>query len=82
MKTLSDTKLLLEKIDRNILRLLFDRIQICSDACEIDGVTALREAEQDTILLWAEEATDHGMDEVQIEKIAQNVIELCKTESD
>ena len=82
MITMTDTRLQLEKLDQQILKLLVERVQLCVEARTRDEGLDSREVETDIISTWIEEAVDQGLDEVIVEKIANLTVRLCREEDE
>ena len=82
MVTMTDTRLQLEKLDQQILRLLAERVQICVEARMRDEGLDSREVETDIVSIWIEAAVDMGLDEVMVEKIANLTVRLCREDDE
>ncbi|MDD5026090.1 MAG: hypothetical protein PHH13_01805 [Candidatus Peribacteraceae bacterium] len=67
----------LEKVDRQILTLLDERVSLMEELHDREE-TDPRELEEEAVSFWAEEATDRGLDETDAEKIARMVVRLRK----
>lgn len=77
MTTVSEAQEQLEKVDRQILTLLDERVSLMEELHDHDASDP-RELEEEAVSFWAEEATDRGLDETDIEKIARVVVKLRK----
>jgi len=82
MITMTDTRLQLEKLDQQILKLLAERVQLCVEARIRDEGLDSREVETEIISVWIEESVDLGLDEVIVEKIANLTVRLCREEDE
>ncbi|MBU2213553.1 chorismate mutase [Patescibacteria group bacterium] len=82
MITMTDTRLQLEKLDQQILKLLVERVQLCVEARIRDEGLDSREVETEIISMWIEESVDLGLDEVIVEKIANMTVRLCREEDE
>ncbi|MBU2258990.1 chorismate mutase [Patescibacteria group bacterium] len=79
---MTDTRLQLEKLDQQILKLLVERVQLCVEARIRDEGLDSREVETEIISMWIEESVDLGLDEVIVEKIANMTVRLCREEDE
>jgi len=77
MTTVSEAQEQLEKVDRQILTLLDERVSLMEELHD-QSETDPRELEEEAVSFWAEEATDRGLDETDAEKIARMVVKLRK----
>jgi hypothetical protein len=66
----------IEKIDQKLIRLLEERLRLCSD-----GRISLEE-ESELLSFWIEEAADRGLDEGTTERIGKLVTLLCRKTTD
>jgi len=82
MTTITDTRLQLEQLDLQIIRLLEDRVQLCAEARERDEGLDTRDVEVEMISLWLEEALDRGLDEAAVERMAMLVTRMCRGEEE
>ncbi|MBU0458526.1 chorismate mutase [Patescibacteria group bacterium] len=82
MTTITDSRLQLEQIDQQIIGLIADRIQFCSEAREREEGLDSRDVESEFISQWIEEAADHGIDEVYMEKVAGVIVRMCRAEEE
>lgn len=64
----------LEKIDEQIILLLKERMQICSDLMDRGQGSALREEEANMLSFWLEEAGERDLDEEIMDKIFRMVL--------
>lgn len=72
MMTLTDIQELLEQIDQQIIKLLEERVRLC------EGQSINGDDEVEMLSLWLEEASEKGLDEGKMEKIAKVVIALSR----
>ncbi|HAI98925.1 TPA: hypothetical protein DCL30_05360 [Candidatus Peribacteria bacterium] len=77
MTTVSEAQEQLEKVDRQILTLLDERVSLMEEVRD-QSESDPRELEEEAVSFWAEEATDRGLDETDAEKIARMVVKLRK----
>ncbi len=82
MITMTESRLQVEKLDQQIFKLLEERMQLFEEARERDEGLDLRVVEVEIISNWVEEASDRGMDEMTVEKIATFVGRLCRSEEE
>ncbi len=71
MMTLTDIQEQLEQVDLQILKLLEERMHICS------GHSLSADDKLDILSVWLEEAADRGLDEARVEKIGKLTIAMC-----
>ena len=64
----------IEKLDRQLVKLLKERSQLCAQLEDLD-VRALMD-------IWLEEAVDLELDEVTIEKMFKLAMTLCQKEEE
>jgi len=78
----SDVQALLEKIDRQIIQLLDERLQICSELIEQGRGSDLRAEAENMLSLWLEEAADRDLDEATVERVCKLVVGMCLKEKE
>lgn len=76
MMTLIDIKEQLEAIDHQIIKLLEERMHMCS------GQNLDADEEVEMLSLWLEEAAERGLDDAKIERVAKLVIAMSRTTSE
>ena len=77
MPTVTDATAQLEKIDRQIITLLRERKELCHELSSADRIL-LREANEELMGLWLEEAVDSELNEAYIERIATLTMRMCR----
>lgn len=78
MPVLHDVRGQIMKYDRQILDLLEARAKVCRDMREAgEGF----ESEGGVLDRWMEEALDHGLDELALERVCRAVLGLCRRSS-
>ncbi|MCF7844944.1 MAG: hypothetical protein K9M03_03915 [Kiritimatiellales bacterium] len=82
MITITDTRIQLEKLDQQVLKLLSERVQMCIEARAREEGIDSKDVETDIISMWIEESVDLGLDEAITEKIANLVVRLCREEDE
>ncbi|MDP7476833.1 MAG: hypothetical protein QF442_00125 [Candidatus Peribacteraceae bacterium] len=76
MMTLIDIQEQLEQIDHKIIKLLEERMHVCT------GQYLSSEEELECLSLWLEESSEKGMDEARVEKIGKLTIAMCRGRSE
>jgi len=82
MTTITDSRLQLEKLDQQVIKLLAERMQFCAEARARDEGLDSRDVETEIISMWLEEAVDQGLDEVIVDRVANLVVRLCRAEDE